>query len=153
MSFTSTAYYRNFSVQDLPQTIPAPVQVLNQIPVQNDLGTALTGNLTAGDLLVGSLYFGTEQTSGSAFGTWTLPSGDSMMKTFGKNLNKFCGVGSIVRVEVVNYGTTGVNIQAGVGSQPVNSRTTKLFTGGNGTGICECLNIKFTSTTGSYIIF
>lgn len=148
MSFTTTAYYRNFSVQDLPQTIPAPVQVLNQIPVQNDFGTTLTGTLTSGDLLIGSLYFGTATTAGSAFGTWTLPSGDSMMKTFGKNLNKFCGVGSIVRLEVVNYGTTGVQIQAGVGGSQA-----KLFTGGEGTGICDCLNIKFTSTTGSYIVF
>lgn len=149
MSFTTTAYYRNFSVIPDPQVLPAPIDHVTQIPTQNDFGTANSGTLTAGDMMVGSLYFNpTGVLAGGASAVWTLPTGDAMMKSFGKNLGKFCTVGSIVRLEVVNYGTTGIRLQAGAGGSQA-----KLFTGGNGTGLCDCLNIKFTTSTGTYIVF
>lgn len=146
MSFSTTAYYRN--LQLLPQPQPAPLQNLFQVPPQNDFGTATSGILTAGNMIVGALYFNPTAASSSFYADWTLPSGDSMMKTFGKNLNKFCRSGTIVSLDVVNYGSVPLQISSGAGGSQ-----NKMFTGGDGTGICSCLNIKFTSSTGSYIVF
>lgn len=143
MSFTSTAYYRNFSVIPEPQTIPVPLDHLAQVPKLLDLGSG-SGSLDATQLLAGALYF---NPAGGAK-TWVLPAGDDMIKTFGKGVNKYMGSGAIVRVEVINYGASNLIIQAGdMGSQ------SKTFAGGNGTGICNCLNIKFTSDEGAYLVF
>ncbi len=149
MSFTTTAYYRNFSVLPLPQVGPAPLENVFQVPAAIDFGTANSGTLTAGDRMVGSLYFNpTGILAGNDAAVWTLPSGSSMMKSFGKNLGKFTTTGAIVRLEVVNYGSANLTLQSGVGGTQA-----KTFTGANGTGICDCLNIKFTNATGSYIVF
>lgn len=142
MSFTTTAYYRNFSVIPEAPLVPVPVDHLAQVPKLLDLGSG-AGDLDAHQLLAGALYF-----NPSVARTWTLPDGESMIKTFGKGLNNYMGEGAIVRVEVVNYGSNVVTISAGTGGVQQ-----KSFTGGNGTGFCDCLNIKFTSNDGAYIVF
>lgn len=134
----------NFSVIPDPLAQPVAVSHLVQFPNLIDLGGAVSGDLNAGQLLAGSLYF--NPNAGNA--TWTLPSGDDMIKTFGQGLNKFVGSGAIIRLEVVNYGANNVIIQSSTGGSQA-----KTFAGGNGTGFCDCLNIKFTTSTGTYIVF
>jgi len=134
----------NFSVVPEPLAQPVVVSHLVQFPSLIDLGGATSGNLNAGQLLAGSLYF--NPSSGAA--TWTLPSGNDMIKTFGQGLDKYVGAGAIIRLEVVNYGANNVTIVSSTGGSQA-----KTFVGGNGTGICDCLNIKFTTSTGTYIVF
>ena len=133
----------NFSIVPDPLAQPVAVSHLVQFPDLVDLGDATSGNLNAGQLLAGSLYFNPDTSA-----TWVLPSGDEMIKTFGQGLNKFVGAGAIVRLEVVNYGAGNLRINASTGGAQG-----KTFVGGDGTGVCDCLNIKFTTSTGTYIVF
>jgi hypothetical protein len=134
----------NFSVVPEPLVQPVPISHLVQFPDLVDLGDATSGDLNAGQLLAGSLYF--NPSSGDA--TWTLPSGSEMIKTFGQGLDKYVGSGAIIRLEIVNYGSDNVTIATSTGGSQ-----SKTFLGGNGTGICDCLNIKFTTSTGTHIVF
>jgi hypothetical protein len=133
----------NFSIIPDPLVVPVPVATSIQVPSVLDLGTATTGDLTASQLLCGSLYF-----NPASLATWTLPSGDEMIRTFGKGLDKYMNAGAIVRLEIVNYGVGNVRINASTGGTQG-----KTFAGGAGTGVCDCLNIKFLSATGGYIVF
>lgn len=137
----------NFSIIPDPLVTPVPISHLVQFPNLVDLGPG-NGSLSPGDLLAGSLYFNTTGAS-----TWTLPSGTEMMKCFGNGMDKYVGAGAIVRLEVVNYGSGALTISGTTGSGSAIGQRNKTFTAGNGTGACDCLNLKFTTSTGSYIVF
>lgn len=139
----------NFSIIPDPLVTPVPISHLVQFPNLVDLPPG-NGSLSPGDLLAGALYFNTTGVS-----TWTLPSGTEMMKCFGNGMDRYVGSGAIVRLEVVNYGSGALTISGTTGSgNPVTGfQRNKTFTAGAGTGACDCLNIKFTTSTGSYIVF
>jgi hypothetical protein len=144
MSFTTTAYYRNFSVIPEVMRTPVPLEGLTQVALQSELSND-DQTLTAAQLMGGSLYIA----SSTSARTYTLPSGEDMMKTFGKNLDKYINNGSIVRLEVVNSGSATATFAAGVGG----SQAKVVEAIASGTGACTCVNIKFTTSTGTYIVF
>lgn len=143
MAFYSVYDPVNFSVVPELRSQPAAISRLVQFPELIDLGGD-SGSLRTNQMLCGSLYF--NPNAGNV--NWELPSGENMLKAFGEGLDRYVGSGAIIRLEIVNYGANNVTIDAGVGG--ANSKT---FAGGAGTGFCDCLNIKFTTSTGTYVVF
>lgn len=157
MAFYSVSSPSNFSIIPEVRAFPASIGRLNQYPNLVDLGTATSGQLNVSQMLAGSLYF-----NPSTGANWALPSGYDMMNALGVGLassleydqagsahSRYVGSGAIIRLEIVNYGAGDVTISSSTGGS-----NNKVFAAiADGTGACGCLNIKFTSSTGSYLIF
>lgn len=157
MAFYSVYSPSNFAVIPEIRAFPAAIDHLKQLPNLVDFGTAAGTQLKTSQLLAGSLYF-----APAANQTFTLPSGYDMMNAFGVGLassleydqvgtahSRYVGSGAILRMEVVVYGAGDVTLASATGGAG-----SKVFESvGAGTGACGCLNIKFTSATGSYIVF